>query len=178
MDLDKDYIIWITSLKDKIRSVQLKAAISVNEHLIRLYWDIGKSISEKQRENNWGIKVVEQVAMDLKRELPNTNGFSRTNLFGMSKFYVFYKDFLIVQQPVGLLGNEFGRKEIVQQPAGLLHEDAILTKIPWGHHQVILSKCKNEKEAFFYMQQTTQNNWSRNILQIQIKSGLFHRQGK
>ena len=90
--MDKTYIDWIESLKQKIRAAQLKASVAVNVEMMLLYWDIGKSIVEKQEALEWGSKVVEQIAKDLKRELPDTNGFSRTNLFSMRKFYLFYSD--------------------------------------------------------------------------------------
>ncbi len=179
MHLDNDYKVWIKSLKDKIRSAQLKAAIAVNAEMIMLYWEIGKSIVDAQANLQWGAKVIEQMAKDLKLELPETNGFSRTNLYAMRNFYSFYKDSLIVHQAGGQLQvNELQLDTIVQQAAGLITQQNILCKIPWWHHQVILNKCKNEKEAIFYIQQTISNNWSRNVLQIQIESNLFQRQGK
>lgn len=176
MDFDDNYKSWIVSLKDKIRSAQIKAALSVNEQMIILYWDLGKSIVEKQQEHNWGSKIVEQIALDLKRELPDTNGFSRTNLFAMRKFYLFYADSELVQQAAGLIqSNEI---EIVHQLGGQLQQHTILCKIPWKHHVTIISKCDTIKEAKFYIQQTIQNNWSRNVLGIQISSGLVNRLGK
>jgi len=51
MELDNEYKFWITSLKERIRTAQIKASIAVNEELIALYWDIGKSIVEKQEQN-------------------------------------------------------------------------------------------------------------------------------
>ena len=155
MDLDDNYKNWISSLKDKIRSAQIKAALSVNEQMIMLYWDIGKSIVEKQKEHNWGSKIVEQMALDLKRELPDTNGFSRTNLFAMRKFYLFYADSQLVRQIGGQIQNaDFENNTIVQQTAGLIQSDenqivhpvggqldsfTILCRIPWKHHITVLS---------------------------------------
>lgn len=92
MQIDQQYLNWISDLKNKIRNIQIKASLAINEQMIILYWEIGKSIVEKQQEFNWGSKIVEQMAKDLKRDLPETNGFSRTNLFAMRKFYLFYKD--------------------------------------------------------------------------------------
>lgn len=191
MNLDDNYKNWITSLKDKIRSAQLKAAIAVNVEMIMLYWDIGKSIVEKQKEYNWGTNAIEQIAKDLKLELPEVSGFSQSNLYVMRRFYLFYKDSKLVHQASGQLqDNDFQSNiilqqaavnlndKLVQQPVGLITQQNILCKIPWWHHQVILTKCKNEVEATFYIQQTIQNNWSRNVLQIQIESKLIDRQGK
>lgn len=197
--MDAQYKIWIQELKHKIRSAQLKAAVAVNEHMIMLYWEIGKSIIEKQNHFAWGSKIVEQMAKDLKRELPDTNGFSRTNLFAMRKFYLFYKDCEsgllvdhqlenktlnteneLVQQAALQIDKASSRPEnnSVQQAAGQLSKESILCKIPWWHHNIILSKCDDIEHAVFYIKQTIQNNWSRNVLQIQIESNLIHRIGK
>lgn len=191
MNLDTNYKNWITSLKDKIRSAQLKAAFSVNEQMILLYWEIGKSVVEAQATQQWGNKVIEQMAKDLKLELPEVSGFSQSNLYVMRRFYLFYKDSKLVRQAGSQLqDNDFQldiilqqaavklNNELAQQTAGLITKQNILCKIPWWHHQVILTKCKNEVEATFYIQQTIQNNWSRNVLEIQISSGLVNRLGK
>jgi predicted nuclease of restriction endonuclease-like (RecB) superfamily len=103
--MNTNYINWIQELKLRISSAQLKASIAVNEEMIILYWDIGRSIVEKQHSFAWGSKVVEMVAADLKRELPDTNGFSRSNLFAMRKFYLFYRDSSLVRQPAGRFGK-------------------------------------------------------------------------
>ncbi len=197
--MEIEYKNWIIELKQRIRSAQLKASIAVNEEMIRLYWDIGKSIAEKQKAFGWGAKVVEMAAADLKRELPDTNGFSRTNLFEMRKFYLFYSKNQIIHQAAGQLRNELTKTEngianqtveqfeyeqnrqengIVQQAVGQLEQESILCQIPWGHHIAITNKCQNYDEASFYIQQTILNNWSRNILELQIASKLIDRIGK
>jgi predicted nuclease of restriction endonuclease-like (RecB) superfamily len=57
----------------------------------------------------------------------------------------------------------------VQQP---------VAQIPWGQNVVILDKIKEQQERLFYVQKTSENGWSRNVLVHQIESGLYHRQGK
>lgn len=137
--MDKAYIDWVQDLKQKIQSAQIKASIAINEALIFLYWDIGKSIVEKQNQFSWGTKVVEQIAKDLKRELPETNGFSRTNLFSMRKFYLFYADSQLVKNPAVLVQVDENQTDvnsnlIVHQAGGQLEKNSILGKIPWRHH--------------------------------------------
>jgi len=178
MVLNEEYKNWINSLKEKIRSTQIKASLSVNEHLILLYWEIGKSIVEKQLKFDWGSKIVEQMAKDLKRELPDTNGFSRTNLFAMRKFYKFYRDFASLTTNPFLENKQQNKMELVHQLGGQLEPTSILCKIPWKHHVTIMGLCSEEREVNFYLQQIITHNWSRNILQIQIESNLFNRQGK
>lgn len=169
--LSPEYKTWLSELKLKIRSVQLKAAVAVNSALIGFYWELGKMISEKN--SVWGSKIIEQVAKDLKDEFPGMNGLSRSNLFNAKKFYEFYSASL-VQQPVALLAHE---NEIVQQPVGLFGQQAV-DQIPWGHNILIFSKSKDIKEAQFYIEQTIAGHWSRDVLALQIKSDLYKRQGK
>jgi len=78
-----EYQEWLRSIKTQIHQAQIKAALSVNSELINLYWNIGKSIVEQQEIKNWGNSVVEKLSADLKNQLENVNGFSRTNLFTM-----------------------------------------------------------------------------------------------
>ena len=156
MKLDKrhkDYIEWLNNIKSKIRITQIKAALSANSELIRLYWGIGKDIFEKQEIQGWGNSIVENLSKDLKSEFPNTKGFSRRNLFYMKKFYDFYK-------------NDF---EKVQR---------LVAQIPWGHNILIISKSQTSDEAIFYLNETLENNWSRDILDMQIESDLYERKGK
>ena len=112
----ESYSNWIKQLKEKIHKAQLKAALTVNTQLILLYWEIGESIVQKQIENQWGSKIVEKMAKDLKIGMSEINGFSRSNLFAMRKFYLFYKDSHIA------LTSE---NELVQQPVGQLSQESI-----------------------------------------------------
>lgn len=179
MELSKDYKNWIIELKRNIRSAQLKAAVAVNTALIEFYWELGKSISEKQTA--WGSKFLENLSKDLKEEFPDMKGFSVTNL----KFCrLFYDYFSIGSQ----LGNELdnGKKAIRPQLGDELEKSSQAVnemtnhpvfRIPWGHIKVIITKIKNKEEANFYIQQTTEHNWSRDVLDLQIKSNLFARKG-
>ncbi len=146
----KEYIEWLNELKVKIGKAQIKAVVSVNSELIKLYWEIGKELFNKQ---DWGNAVVETLSQDLKTEFPAMKGFSRRNLFYMRSFYVFYKTYF----------------EKVQQ---------LVAQIPWGHNIKIFSKSDNVEKAIFYLKETIENNWSRDILDMQIENNLYERQGK
>ena len=128
----ESYSIWIKQLKDKIQRAQLRASFSVNTQLILLYWEIGESIVQKQIENQWGSKIVEKMAKDLKMGMSETNGFSRSNLFAMRKFYLFYKD-----SHLALISEN----ELVQQLVGRLRKESILYGIP--SIGIILCKSKD-----------------------------------
>jgi len=150
---NKKYSELLNEIKSKIRSAQLKAAVSVNKELLSLYWQIGKRIVEEQKKTNWGDSFIEKLAYDLRKEFPSLKGFSRTNIFNIRKWYLFY--------------SKADKK--VQQLVG---------QVPWGHNVLIINKSRTIKEAAFYIYETTNNNWSRNVLLNNIDFGLYSRNGK
>lgn len=74
---------FISDIKEKIRSAQYAAMKAVNVELINLYWEIGRSISEKQIES-WGKSIVPKLSQELQNEFPGITGFSTTNLWLMT----------------------------------------------------------------------------------------------
>lgn len=152
---DSEYKEWILEIKNKIRSTQIKTAIAVNTALINFYWELGQMISEK--EKSWGNKVLETLSKDLQSEFPEMKGFSLTNL---KYCKLFYNYFSIRPQ----VEDEFQKNVIFQ--------------LPWGHIKLIINKIKDTSEAQFYINETIENNWSRDVLALQIKTDLFKRQGK
>ena len=101
--IGKEYVKLLSEIKSRIVSARIKAVRSVNKELIKLYWDIGRSIIERQEKYKWGDAVVEKLANDLKEDFKSTFGFSVQNLWYMRQFYLEYKDDSILQQLVGEL---------------------------------------------------------------------------
>ncbi|HRN42185.1 MAG TPA: PDDEXK nuclease domain-containing protein [Vicingus sp.] len=155
---NNEYIGWLNNLKQKVRAAQLKTVVAVNASLIKLYWELGQQIVEKQQNAHWGDKLINQIAADLKKEFPDVKGFSVTNLKYCQRFYLFYQ-------------NQIGQQAVDQFIA---HD---IAKIPWGHHIIIFTKSTSIIEAEFYIKQTIANNWNREILALQLKTNLFQRQG-
>jgi hypothetical protein len=80
--LPAGYAAFVADLKARVRSAQLRAAVSVNRELILLYWDIGKAIVEAQKTKGYGKQVVERLADDLRKEFPGVAGFSLRKMSG------------------------------------------------------------------------------------------------
>lgn len=162
---DIDYKQWLAEVKATVRECQIKAMIKVNAELLKLYWQLGAMIVEKQAKAAWGDKLVAQLSHDLSTEFPAMKGFSRTNLLYIRQWYLFYRnDSAIVPQVVGQL-------EAAPTPEAIF-------QIPWGHNREIISKCKTQAEALYYVHNTIQYNWSRAVLVHQIESRLYQREGK
>jgi predicted nuclease of restriction endonuclease-like (RecB) superfamily len=114
--------------------------------------------------------LIEQLSKDLSAEFATQKGFSRSNLFYIRKWYLFYYQGLAIEpQPVALFTGKAGGTELVPQLVGL---------IPWGHNREILTKCSTVEEALFYVTETIKHSWSRSVLLHQIESNLYNRKGR
>jgi predicted nuclease of restriction endonuclease-like (RecB) superfamily len=132
--------------------------------MLTLYWEIGNSIIDKQNKNGWGSKVIDLLAGDLAEKFPENSGFSVRNLKYMRSFAEAYPQFPMVQVPLAQSKSEF-----VQVP---------LAQITWYHHISLLAKVKDTSERAFYINETAQNEWSRDVMLLQIRSKLYERDGK
>ena len=189
-----EYRRFIEQLKARVLSARLSSARAVNSDLIRLYWEIGRGIVEKQQVLGWGESVVEMVSADLQRAFPQMTGFSPRNVWAMRRLYATYTapDFLsqavrendhgtpkkILRQAV----TEFGGDKKRPQAAANLPESKVMeflpqlvAETPWGHHRLILDKITDPAALLYYLRATAQFGWSRNVLLNQIKAGTYER---
>ncbi len=195
-----DFTALLADVKSRIQAAQTRATLAVNAELVRLYWDIGRIIDERQTREGWGAAVIPRLAKELKNELPELKGFSERNIDRMIAFYRAYSDPSVfsppsvaklpcaessppavaklptaatVPQPVGQLTR--GRK--VSQAATQV-PDSLLWSVPWAHHVLLMEKVKDLPTRRWYMEQTLSNGWSRNVLALQIDAQAHARHGK
>lgn len=142
-----EYLEIVESIRDEIKAAQYKAAVSVNRELIMLYYNIGRVINEHK---SWGNKFIDNLAADIKLSFPSATGYSVRNLKYMAKFAAIYPDFEFVQQ--------------------------VVAQIPWGHNVVLMDKISDDTVRKWYIEQSIEHGWSRNVLVHQIESGLYERQ--
>ena len=185
--LDKDYSRWISELSSRYRKSQIKAAVKVNEEMLRFYWELGRDIVEMRIEERWGDNVIKTLSADLQQEIPDAHCFSRTNLYYIRNFYLLYSQYVrIIPQLEG---------KFVPQPEGQILQQSVATSeshsqlidrffaelfsVPWGHHKLLMDKCPNNpQKALFFVHQTVKNGWSRNMLLNFLDTDLYERQGK
>ena len=149
--IPENYDDFLRDLKERIRSAQVRAALSVNRELVLLYWQLGQDILTRQRQQGWGAKVIDRLARDLQKEFPDMKGFSPRNLKYMRAFAEAYPNEPIVQE--------------------------VLAQITWYHNIALIEKLKSPEERLWYAQKTVENGWSRNVLVHQIETGLHRRLG-
>jgi len=149
--MPQDYADWLVELKVRIHTAQQRAALAVNRELVLLYWQIGRDILDRQGREGWGSKVIERLAQDLRIAFPEMKGFSPRNLKYMRAFAEAWPD-----------------SEFVQ---------GVLAQLPWYHQLALLDKLASEETRRWYAAKAIENNWSRNVLVMQIESGLRERSG-
>jgi predicted nuclease of restriction endonuclease-like (RecB) superfamily len=151
-EMPEGYGAFLSNLKERITHEWLKTVLSANAAMVLLYWDLGQSILERQRQEGWGAKVIDRLSHDLKKAFPDMTGFSSRNLKYMRQFANAWPDRTIVQEA--------------------------LAQISWYHNLALLEKTDTPEVRLWYARKTVEYGWSRNILAIQIETRLHERDGK
>ena len=144
--LPSGYAGILRDLKQRIQQERLRTIMAANSAMVLLYWDIGRTILARQDQAGWGAKVIDRLAADLRQAFPDMKGFSPRNLKYMRAFAAAWTDRAIVQQ--------------------------LAAQIPWFHNCVLLDRIQEPADREWYIRQTIQNGWSRNILVMQIEKEL------
>ena len=150
--LPQNYNTLLEDLKTRIRQAQVKAALAVNRELVLLYWQIGKDILTRQKQEGWGARIITRLSADLRKAFPGMKGLSSRNLLYMRAF-----------------SEAYGDEQIVQQLAA---------QIPWFHNCVLIDKVKDPEQRKWYINKTIEKGWSRNVLVYHIDSRLYEREGR
>ncbi len=168
------YADLLGDIKSRIRQAQNRAALAVNAELVRLYWDIGRLIDQRQEQEGWSARVIPRLSRDLKNELPELKGFSERNLGRMVAFFRAYpapREFL--PQAVAKTGS---KKKLPQSVAKIASTE-LLWHVPWGHHALLMEKIKDQPTRRWYMERTLADGWGRDTLAARIKSRAHARHG-
>lgn len=142
----------LQEIKKRIQTARLKTVMAANAALVRLYWDIGKLILERQEREGWGTRVIDRLAADLRQAYPDMGGFSPRNLKYMRAFALAWPDEKIVQR--------------------------VVAQLPWGQNTVLLDRIRDEAARLWYAEQCLRHGWSRGVLALHIEHRDHARQGK
>lgn len=163
--IDADYAAWLTEIKRRYHSAQIKAAVKVNTEKLAFNWSVGRDLVMRKAEETWGSGVVEQLSFDLQEAFPLDRGFGTTNLWAMKKWYLFF--------------SSSEATEKLHQVGAEIDTDfpLILGLVPWRHQVNIITKCKSVDEAVFYLKECILNGWSRQTLDNSLKANLYKTHG-
>ena len=143
---DKAYKNWISDVSKRFRQSQLKAAIKVNEDMLRFYWSMGRDIVQMNDEAKYGSGFYNTISADLKDIFPDIKSFSPTNLKYMRYFYEMYPTAENRQQPADDLAISENRQQVADD-----FELQSIFQIPWGHHTVLIRKWLRKTQLRYTM---------------------------
>ncbi|HEY5408146.1 MAG TPA: PDDEXK nuclease domain-containing protein [Ginsengibacter sp.] len=181
MNPDKNYLEFIRSLKQEIINSRYQAARLANREQLLLYFKTGRMLSDKVKAQKWGTKVLEQIALNLQSNLPGLKGFSFTNLKKMRQFHEAYSELEI--RPSATAQMETPDLSAQQEEANSIGpltttQLEAFYSISFTHHILLLNRCKDTVERFFYIEHSATQFWSVSIMEHQIDADLFKKQGK
>lgn len=184
--IDSDYATWLSEIKRRYISAQIKASIKVNTEKLRFNWSLGRDLMIRKAEERWGSGVVEQLSFDLKEAFPQEKGFSSRNMWRMKQWYLFFStteaNEKLTQLVAELQNTESPYFIKPSQAVAVLKEEpsfpTVLGYVPWGHQIDIISKCKSIDEAIFYLRECILEGWSRQTLDNSLKADLYKSHGK
>ena len=137
----------LDSISKIISDARKRVSQAINNELIIAYWNVGKEIIEKEQKNNIDNQTSRQIILQLSKQLTERlgNGFSRSNLFNMRKFYISFPN--------------------VQTLSGHLS---------WSHICELLV-IEHQSKRDFYLAQTQENKLSVRDLRKQIERCVYER---
>lgn len=181
-NIDSEYAAWLSDIKRRYLSAQIKAAVKVNTEKLSFNWSIGRDLVIRKAEEKWGSGVVEQLSFDLQAAFPTEKGFSSRNLWNMKQWFQYFSSVESLEK-LHQLGAELqhsGNNHIIKlhQVGGEFDLPQVLGLVPWRHQVNIIAKCESVDEAIFYIRECILNGWSRQTLDNSLKANLYNSHGK
>ena len=184
--ISTQYNYAVQLIKSAILQSQLDAAKAVNQHMLALYYGVGKYVSDNTRNGVWGTGAVENISEQLRRELPGLRGFGVSNIKNMRQFYESWSNIINRQPAAGdlqrfeddtiLPTNALLQANRLPAAGDLVWNDFF--SIGFSHHMEILSKAKTPEERAFYIHQAATLHWDKYTLRDNLKADLFHHQSQ
>ena len=132
-----------------IENARENAFRAVNRELINMYWDIGKYVSRRVFESDWGKSVVKDFSDFIQSRYVGIKGFSPQNIWRMKQFY-----------------ETYAKNEKLSP---------LVRELNWTNNLLIMMAAKSDEEREFYLVLSIKNNYSKRELERQIDSALFER---
>lgn len=151
-ELPRGYREALTEISRRIRDTRLHVVVAANSAMTVLYWEIGRTILERQSREGWGAKVIDRLSNDLRAAHPEMRSFSARNLLFMRAFAEAYPDGEMVKQ--------------------------VVSQLPWGHLIRLLQRVKEPAARDWYVRRAIAEGWSRSVLELRIDAGDHARHGK
>ncbi len=133
-------------IREILSTARSKAYAAANFAMVEAYWNIGKSIVEKQggeARAEYGSKLLAELSVQMTEDFGK--GFTVANLKNMRQFYLTF-------------------------PNGY----ALRSELSWSHYRLLM-RVDNEKARQFYLEECAKSGWSTRQLERQITTFFYER---
>lgn len=159
----KTYSKAVKEIKNAILQSRFQVASKANIEQLKLYYNVGRYVSDNTRVGKWGSGAIEAISERLQGELPGIRGFSPTNMKNMR---IFYEEWMPVLEPnrqfktAEIVGTEI-HLEIRQLPTADLTdlEKESFARVGFTHHREIIRKAISTEERWFYIHRCASEFW-------------------
>lgn len=169
-----------------------RASVAVNNETLFTAWSVGKYVSDKLKNEEWGSKVVSQLSEYIRAKRPDVKGFSRSSIYNMVMFYeeyssdAFQKVIDMYLSAKSSSNNDIGywnysslqdsehnnqATEIVQTASGQFPNVLCLTTL--SNHYDILCSCRSSEERLFYILYAHKENLKNKELKRAISTQTY-----
>ena len=148
-EMEPIHINEFEKVRQIINQARQEVNYKVNETIINLYWEIGKFVSVKTKQEGWGRSTVKKLSQYILSKEPGIHGYSGQNIWRMKQFFETYQN----------------KPEL----------STLLRANTWSNNLHIMSKTKSDEEKVFYLKLASKEKYKARELERQIDSGYFER---
>lgn len=181
------------TIKNAILNGQFEAAKGVNRIQLLTNYAIGKYVSVNTRNGRWGTGALKVISERLRKLLPGLRGYGETQLKEMRLFYEGWSfidsnssvmtDELVADNSsvatdeLQSIDNVIDIVEMVKIETPISFPTDDYLKTPFTHHTVLLRKCKNNNERYYYMHRCVEEHMSVSRLEQIIAADEYAKEG-
>ena len=137
---------FYNQIKEILSTARAKVYSAANFAMVEAYWEIGKSIVEKQGGNataEYGTSLLKELSKQMTADFGK--GFTVTNLSYMRQFYLAFPN-----------------------------RHTLCDKLSWSHYRLLM-RVENESARQFYIEESVKSSWSVRQLERQINTFSYQR---
>lgn len=137
---------FYNQIKEILANARAKVYSAANFAMVEAYWEIGKSIVEKQGGNataEYGTSLLKELSKQMTADFGK--GFTVTNLSYMRQFYLAFPN-----------------------------RHTLCDKLSWSHYRLLM-RVENESARQFYIDESVKSSWSVRQLERQINTFSYQR---
>ena len=167
--MKNDFKKWTSTLSKSYKESRRNAWLAVNREMLSFYYELGSELHGSVFRGE--LDFFNNLSIELTKDKEGVSVFSESNLRNIELFYILNGEIM------NELASELSEDDYLNKVTAL-SETMVETmqKISWPHFLIIIDTCLyNPSKAWFYINKTVENNWSKDSLTNAISSELYEK---